>query len=328
MPKSSTHCLIFYKGDKTTEDDHTMTKRYAVIFPGQGSQALGMMSEFRHNKTVATTFEQASDALGLSLWQVLDDERIHDTKFTQPVILTASIALWRLLIQDLPDQPSYLAGHSLGEYSALVAAGVLDFDDAIKLVHERGKYMTQAVADMPTQMLAVLGLGDDEVLALCQGEMADVANFNSPGQVVVAGSKDGVAAVLAKVQSLGKKAVPLKVSVPSHCYLMKPAAKRLSALLADTAFGVPSVPIIQNLTACTNQDPKAIKDALICQLSEPVQWTKTMDKLAKAKLDFVIECGFGNVLTNLAKRQSAPLPVYGSDKMDKLDKIKALWENK
>lgn len=287
-----------------------------------------MMNEFRHDKTVATVFEQASDALGLSLWQVIDDERIHDTQFTQPAILTASIALWRLLVPALPDKPSYLAGHSLGEYSALVAADVLDFDDAVKLVQERGKLMTQAVAGMPTRMLAVLGLSDDEVVALCQGEAADVANFNSPGQVVVAGSKDGVAAVLAKVQSLGKKAVPLKVSVPSHCYLMKPAGLQLSKLLAQTAFAVPSTAVIQNLTASTSQEPEAIKEALIRQLSEPVQWTKTMDKLAKAQVDFVIECGFGNVLTNLAKRQAVPLPVYGSDKMDKLDKIKALWETK
>lgn len=303
-----------------------MTKRYAVIFPGQGSQALGMMSEFRHDKTVAMTFEQASDALGLSLWQVMNDERLHDTQFTQPAILTASVALWRLLMQVLPDKPSYLAGHSLGEYSALCAAGVLDFDDAVKLVHERGKLMTQAVAGIPTQMLAVLGLDDDEVTALCQGEEADPANFNSPGQVVVAGSKNGVDAVLAKVQSLGKKAVPLKVSVPSHCYLMSVAGQRLATLLADTVFAAPAIPVIQNLTASTNQDPDDIKQALIRQLSEPVQWAKTMDKLASSKLDFVIECGFGNVLTNLSKRQTTPLLVYGSDKMDKIDKIKAQWE--
>lgn len=306
-----------------------MNKRFAVIFPGQGSQAVGMMADYANEPIVKLTFEQASDALGFDMWTLLSDEtRLGDTKFTQPALLTASVALWRLIKDKLPYAPTYLAGHSLGEYSALCASGVLDLDDAVRLVHERGKYMTDAVAGMDTQMAAVLGLTDEQVVEICQQICQTVgivnpANFNSPGQVVVAGTAVGVAKVIETVQSLGNKCVPLKVSVPSHCQLMTPASDKLATLLNQTQFSVAKIDVIQNLTASVAHSIDDIKNNLIRQLSEPVLWSKTMDKLAQAKMDFVIECGYGNVLANLAKRQNEPLPAFGTDKPNKLEKI---WE--
>ncbi len=298
-----------------------MTKRYAVIFPGQGSQALGMMSQFKTTSTVLQTFEEASDTLRLDLWEVINDERLHETEFTQPVILTASIALWRVLSANLPCAPSYLAGHSLGEYSALCASGVLDFATAVQLVHLRGQLMTKATTGIATQMLAILGLGDDEVQALCQNTAVDPANFNSPGQVVVAGEEQAVAEVATKVRALGKKALPLKVSVPSHCRLMAPASEKLAVVLENTPLHSPRIPVIQNVAAVAYDDVASIKGALIAQLSKPVQWTKTMEQLATLDLDCAIECGFGSVLANLAKRQATPLSVLTSDSTEKIAQI-------
>lgn len=214
------------------------TKRVAVIFPGQGSQTIGMMDELaEHFSVVKTTFDEASGALGVDLWEITHDEsRLNKTEFTQPALLTASVAIWQIVKDKLSAQgitPLCLAGHSLGEYSALVASGVLSLTDAVKLVHERGKLMTGAVAGIDTQMVAVLGLDDEQVASLCEDatENAGIvgpANFNSPGQVVIAGTQVGVSHVLSAVESLGKKAVPLKVSVPSHCELMNPASDALA----------------------------------------------------------------------------------------------------
>lgn len=305
----------------------TSTPRFAMIFPGQGSQAVGMMADYADDKTVMLTFEEASDALGLDLWALLSDEtRLNDTQYTQPALLTASIALWRILQKRLPHAPSYLAGHSLGEYSALCAAGVLNLDDAVHLVHERGKLMSAAVLGMDTQMAAVLGLDDAQVADLCRHASETVgsvnpANFNSPGQVVIAGTSLGVGAVLEEVQNLGKKCVPLKVSVPSHCELMRPASDKLADLLHETEFHTPKIPVIQNLTATTNQSLDDIRTALTRQLCEPVLWTQTMDKLSEKHMEFVVECGYGNVLSNLAKRQATPLPAFSTDKPAKLDKL-------
>lgn len=302
------------------------TKRFACIFPGQGSQALGMMAAFADDKTVQVAFEEASDALGLDMWALCNEPRLHDTQYTQPAILTASVALYRLLQKRLPYEPGLLAGHSLGEYSALCASGVLSLDDAVRLVHTRGKLMSEAVLGMDTQMAAVLGLGDEQLSDLCRHAtetvgIVDPANFNSPGQVVIAGTALGVSKVLEDVHSLGKKSVPLKVSVPSHCALMKPAAQRLAEHLTNTPFGEPSIPVIQNVDASICACAADIKDALIRQLTNPVQWTKTMDKLADKKIQFVIECGHGNVLTNLCKRQNQPLPAFGTDKPEKIETI-------
>lgn len=303
------------------------TSRFALIFPGQGSQAVGMMADYADEPIVQMTFEEASDALGLDMWALMaDSTRLNDTKFTQPALLTASVALWRVLQKRLPAMPSYLAGHSLGEYSALCASGVLSLDDAVRLVHERGKLMSEAVLGVDTQMAAVLGLDDEQVFELCRHASettgsVNPANFNSPGQVVVAGTQIGVAKVLEEVQNLGKKSVPLKVSVPSHCELMAPASEKLSELLKTTEFVMPKIPVIQNLEAKTYDTVDDIRTALIRQLCEPVQWTKTMDKLSEKHTDFVVECGYGNVLSNLAKRQNEPLPAFGTDKPEKLEKL-------
>lgn len=310
-------------------------KRIAVIFPGQGSQTVGMINELaEHFAVVKATFDEASEALGFDVWQLTqDDSRLHDTQFTQPALLAASVAIWRIIEPILTRQgivkPAYLAGHSLGEYSALVVAGVLSFADAVKLVHERGKLMSQAVIGMDTQMAAVLGLDDEQVISLCEDAkdnagIVNPANFNSPGQVVVAGTAVGVAHVLNAVEVLGKRAVPLKVSVPSHCELMNVASAKLGELLATTDFHHAQIPVIQNRHAQVHRATSEIKTALIEQLSMPVQWTKTMQALADKHIDLVIECGPGNVLSNLAKRQTQPISALPTDKLARLEKLESV----
>lgn len=313
------------------------TKRVAVIFPGQGSQTIGMMDELaEHFDIIKTVFDEASQALGVDLWEITHDEaRLHKTEFTQPALLTASVAIWQIVkdkLSKLGVTPLYLAGHSLGEYSALVAGGVLTLTDAVRLVHERGKLMTQAVAGMDTQMAAVLGLDDEQVTSLCENAkdnagIVNPANFNSPGQVVVAGTEVGVAHVLAAVEALGKKTVPLKVSVPSHCELMNPASTALTALLDKTEFHAAQIPVIQNRHAEVHKSINDIKVALTEQLSMPVQWAKTMQKLADKQIDLVIECGPGNVLSNLAKRQETPIAALPTDKLARLEKLEQLHES-
>lgn len=301
--------------------------RYAMIFPGQGSQALAMMSDWADNPIVKQTYAESSDALGMDVWAIQHDEsRLNDTQYTQPVLLTASIALWRVLQEKLPSQPAFLAGHSLGEYSALCAAGVLSLADAVRLVNARGRLMSEAVLGIDTQMAAILGLEDEQVAALCQHAsdtvgIVDCANFNSVGQVVIAGTQLGVGKVIEEVQALGKKAMPLKVSVPSHCALMKPAADKLGELLETVTMRTPTISVIQNRDAKVLPDLEGIRKALIDQLCQPVRWTATMDKLADSQMEFVVECGFGNVLSNLAKRQNTPVAAFGVDKPEKLDKL-------
>ncbi len=309
-------------------------KRVAVVFPGQGSQTVGMMNELaEHFDSVKQTFAEASEALGFDLWAVTEDEsRINQTEFTQPALLVASVAIWRIIEPKLAAQgikPMYLAGHSLGEYSALVAAGVLKLGDAACLVHERGKLMTAAVEGMDTQMAAVLGLEDEQVASLCEEvssntAMVNAANFNSPGQVVVAGTALGVSAVLEAVEALGKRAVPLKVSVPSHCSLMNPASDALAELLAKTEFSVAEIPVIQNRHAKVHTAIVDVKKSLTEQLSMPVQWSKTMQKFADQQVELMIECGPGNVLANLAKRQATPITALPTDKVARIEKLESL----
>lgn len=316
------------------EDMIDVAKRVAVVFPGQGSQSIGMMDELaEHYPVVKETFDEASSALGFDLWAITHDEsKLNLTQYTQPALLVASVAIWRIIEPILAAQhikPLYLAGHSLGEYSALVAAGSLSLQDAAKLVHERGRLMTDAVAGMDTQMAAVLGLEDEQVLSLCEEVKSDVgsvnaANFNSPGQVVIAGTALGVSSVLSAVEGLGKKAVPLKVSVPSHCELMTPASEKLGELLSQTQFDKPQIAVIQNRHAKAHQDLAEIKTALTEQLSMPVQWAKTMQKLAEQQIEVIIECGPGNVLSNLAKRQATPLTALPTDKVARLEKLENL----
>lgn len=291
------------------------------------------MSQAENFESVRQAFDEASAALGFDLWEVTQDEsRLNKTEYTQPAILVSSVAIWQIIEPMLAKQslkPLYLAGHSLGEYSALVASGVLGLGDAAKLVHERGKLMTDAVQGMDTQMAAVLGPEDEQVASLCEevsgsGGVVNAANFNSPGQVVVAGTAVGVAGVLSAVEALGKKAVPLKVSVPSHCELMNPASDALADLLGKTEFHTAKIAVIQNRHAKVHTDVADIKLALTEQLSMPVQWSKTMQKLADQEVELIIECGPGNVLSNLAKRQAAPITALPTDKLARLEKLENL----
>ena len=304
--------------------------RIAVIFPGQGSQVVGMMSELAESyPQIRDTFAEASAALGEDLWEICqDDVQLNLTQYTQPALLTASIAVWRILEAKLDRAPCYLAGHSLGEYSALCAAGVLSFSDAVQLVHKRGLLMQQAVEGVDTAMAAVLGLDDSRVMTLCEqatehvdSAVVNAANFNSPGQVVVSGNVAGVSAVIDKVQNTGKRAIPLKVSVPSHCALMRPASHELSDILKNITFNSAMIPVIQNRHAKVETNAAGIKRALIEQLSEPVLWSQTMQALTDKQINILIECGNGNVLSNLAKRQAHPIISYPVDKPARFDKL-------
>lgn len=304
--------------------------RIAVIFPGQGSQAVAMMSELAEiYPEIRDTFTEASDALGEDLWAICqDEEKLNQTQYTQPALLTASIAIWRVLQQKIEETPCYLAGHSLGEYSALCAANVISLGDAVTLVHKRGQLMQEAVVGVDTAMAAVLGLEDNRVENLCEQATEHVedavvgaANFNSPGQVVISGNAAGVNAVIDKVKNTGKKSVPLKVSVPSHCALMEPASNALAEILAGIKFDQATIPVIQNRYARVETSAVGIKQALTEQLSEPVLWSKTMQELADKQINILIECGSGNVLSNLAKRQAQPIASYPTDKPARLEKL-------
>lgn len=304
--------------------------RIAVIFPGQGSQAVGMTSELAEiYPEIRATFTEASDALGEDLWAICqDEEKLNQTQYTQPALLTASIAIWRILKKKMDTAPYYLAGHSLGEYSALCAADVISLADAVTLVHKRGQLMQEAVVGIDTAMAAVLGLEDNRVENLCEqatehvdGAVVGAANFNSPGQVVISGNAVGVNAVIDKVQNTGKKAIPLKVSVPSHCALMEPASNALAEILASIKFDQATIPVIQNRYARIESNAIGIKQALTEQLSQPVLWSKTMQELTDKQINVLIECGSGNVLSNLAKRQAQPITSYPTDKPARLDKL-------
>lgn len=307
-----------------------MPRRIAVVFPGQGSQTVGMLDELSEDyPIVKQTFSEASEALGFDLWAVCqDEEELAKTENTQPALLAASIAIWRILKSEVDFEPLYLAGHSLGEYSALCAAGAIKFEDAIKLVHARGQLMQQAVVGVDTKMAAVLGLENNQVVSVCEqiegnneGTIVSAANFNSPGQVVVAGNTEGVNILSQHIQCMGKRTVPLKVSVPSHCALMQPATDALAEKLKQCEFQLPETPVIQNRYAVEEKTIVAIKKALTEQLSHPVLWTQTMQKLADKHINLIIECGAGTVLSNLAKRQDTPITTYPTDKPDRLAKL-------
>lgn len=282
----------------------------AFVFPGQGSQKAGMLTELAEQfSSVQATFAEASAAVGFDLWHIAQSgEGLDQTEFTQPVLLTASIALWRVWLEQGGVTPKYMAGHSLGEYSALVAAGSLSLGDAVKLVNLRGKLMQDAVPEGTGAMAAILGLDDSKVLELCeqaniQGRgSVEAANYNAKGQVVVAGDKILVDEVMSLAKENGGKAIALPVSVPSHCSLMKPAAEQFSLALAETAIEMPRVPVIQNVAAEAAANVQVLRDALTAQLSESVQWTKTLQYLQDEGVEYIVECGPGNVLANMAKR--------------------------
>lgn len=282
----------------------------AFVFPGQGSQKMGMLAELAEQfSSIKATFSEASDAVGFDLWAIAQSgEGLNQTEFTQPVLLTASIALWRVWLELGGVVPKYMAGHSLGEYSALVASNALSLGDAVKLVNLRGKLMQDAVPQGTGAMAAILGLDDSKVLELCeqaniQGRgSVEAANYNAQGQVVVAGDKILVDEVMSLAKENGGKAIALPVSVPSHCSLMKPAAEQFAIALEQTAIEMPQVAVIQNVAAKAATDVEGLRTALTAQLYESVQWTKTLQLLQDEGVEYIIECGPGNVLTNLAKR--------------------------
>ncbi len=282
----------------------------AFVFPGQGSQKVGMLADLAQQFAgINATFAEASEAIGFDLWQIAQSgEGLNQTEFTQPVLLTASIALWRVWLELGGVAPKYLAGHSLGEYSALVAAEAMSLGDAVKLVHLRGKLMQEAVPEGQGAMAAILGLDDAKVLALCaevnaQGQgLVDAANYNAQGQVVVAGDKAAVEAVMLAAKEQSGKAIALPVSVPSHCSLMKPAAEKFAQALEQTNIELPHLAVIQNVNAAIATDVAQLRQALTAQLYQSVQWTKTMQYLQDQGVQYVVECGPGNVLANMAKR--------------------------
>lgn len=287
-------------------------KKFAMVFPGQGSQAVGMLAELAVQfPVVEETFKQASEALGYDLWQLVQQgpaEELNKTWQTQPALLAASVAIYRVWQQQYPHlQPTVMAGHSLGEYSALVCAGVIDFQDAVKLVELRGKVMQQAVPEGTGAMYAIIGLDNDAIIKACkdaeQGEVVSAVNFNSPGQVVIAGSKAAVERAAAACKEAGaKRALPLAVSVPSHCALMKPAADQLSVSLESIAIKTPNIAVINNVDVKTESEANAIRSALVRQLYSPVRWTESVEKMAAGGVEVLVEIGPNKVLTGLTKR--------------------------
>ncbi|KGK21169.1 ACP S-malonyltransferase [Vibrio navarrensis] len=305
--------------------------RFAIVFPGQGSQAVGMLAELGEQyDIVKETFAQASEALGYDLWSLVQNgpaEDLNQTFRTQPALLASSVAIWRIWQQLGLAQPANLAGHSLGEYSALVCAGVIDFKQAIKLVELRGQLMQEAVPAGTGAMYAIIGLDDDAIAKACeeaaQGEVVSPVNFNSPGQVVIAGSKDAVerAGVLCK-EAGAKRALPLPVSVPSHCALMKPAADKLAVALEALEFNAPQLPVINNVDVVAETDPVKIKDALVRQLYSPVRWTESVELMSNQGVEKLLEMGPGKVLTGLTKRIVKSLEAAAVNDMASLDAVK------
>jgi [acyl-carrier-protein] S-malonyltransferase len=288
-----------------------MSAKLAFVFPGQGSQSLGMLADHgAQQPLILDTFAEASTALGYDLWALSQqgpEELLNQTDKTQPAILAASIALWRLWLAEGGMRPAFVAGHSLGEYSALVAAGSLGFADALKLVERRGQLMQQAVPAGQGAMAAILGLEDAQVVAACAeaalGEVVSAVNFNAPGQVVIAGSVAAVERAIAACKAYGaKRAMPLPVSVPSHCDLMRPAAERFAQAISEVTWRAPEIALVQNVSAAVVADLDGLKRDLLAQLYNPVRWVESMVCLAERGVTDLVECGPGKVLSGLNKR--------------------------
>ena len=305
--------------------------KFAIVFPGQGSQAVGMLADLDEQyEIVKQTFAQASEALGYDLWALVQNgpaEDLNQTFRTQPALLASSVAIWRVWQELGLAQPENLAGHSLGEYSALVCAGVIDFQEAIKLVELRGQLMQEAVPAGTGAMFAIIGLDDEAIAKACeeaaQGDVVSPVNFNSPGQVVIAGSKDAVERAGALCKEAGaKRALPLPVSVPSHCALMKPAAEKLAVALESIEFKAPQLPVINNVDVVAETDPAKIKDALVRQLYSPVRWTESVELMSSQGVEKLLEMGPGKVLTGLTKRIVKSLEAAAVNDVASLDAVK------
>lgn len=283
----------------------------AFVFPGQGSQKIGMLAELaEQNPIIEKTFSEASEVLGYDMWDLIQQgaqEDINLTQRTQPILLTCSVAIWRLWNEKLGATPSQMAGHSLGEWSALVCANVIDFADGLRIVEARGKYMQQAVPVGQGAMAAIIGLDDQAILNACAeaGDLGvvDAVNFNAPGQVVIAGSNDAVERAMDICKAAGaKRALPLPVSAPFHTSLMKPAADNLAEMVNAVSFRAPEVPIMHNVHARNEQDPEAIKALMLEQIYSPVKWVDCVKQLKEGGVSTLVECGPGKVLSGLVKR--------------------------
>ncbi|MGB2106140.1 MAG: ACP S-malonyltransferase [Porticoccaceae bacterium] len=283
----------------------------AFVFPGQGSQKIGMLAELaEQNPIIERTFNEASEVLGYDMWQLIqqgEQDEINLTQRTQPILLTCSVAIWRLWKEKQGAVPSQMAGHSLGEWSALVCANVIDFADGLKIVEARGKYMQQAVPVGQGAMAAIIGLDDQAILDACSEAsslgVVDAVNFNAPGQVVIAGSNDAVEQAMEICKSAGaKRALPLPVSAPFHTSLMKPAADNLAEMVNAVTFRAPEVPIMHNVHAKNENDPQVIKALMLEQIYSPVKWVDCVKQLKERGVTHLIECGPGKVLSGLAKR--------------------------
>lgn len=291
---------------------------YAFVFPGQGAQSVGMLGDLAASfPIVRHTFEEASDALGYDLWTLIQDgpeAELNRTEKTQPAMLTAGVAVYRVLADQVDLKPTAMAGHSLGEYTALTAAGAWTLADAVRLVALRGQLMQQAVPEGEGAMAAILGLSDEDVRAVCteaaQGDVCEAVNFNSPGQVVIAGNRAAVERAQKLAQAKGaKRVVPLPVSVPSHCTLMKPAAEKLGEALADVEMAMPVVPVLHNVDAAPRDDVDSIREALVAQLYQPVQWVRTIEQMKAGGVTQLFELGPGKVLTGLNRRIDRRMPI-------------------
>ena len=304
--------------------------RLAFVFPGQGSQEVGMLEDvYQAGNVVASTFDEASSALGYDLWTLIQNgpvEQLNQTEFTQPALLAASIALWRLANEHKLPMIDVVAGHSLGEYSALVAAEVISFSDAARLVQKRGQFMQTAVPLGEGGMAAILGLDDQQVIDLCAaasaaGGVVQAANFNATGQVVIAGDNAALERAITACKAAGaKRAMPLSVSAPFHSALMQPAAEKLAAELALVKFSTPVIKVIQNVHADYCDDPEQIRDNLVAQMYSAVLWTNTIQRMAGDGIETVVECGPGKVLAGLNRRIEKSLVSYSVNSAAGLEK--------
>jgi len=304
----------------------------AFVFPGQGSQKIGMLADLAASYPIVTqTFAEASQVLGYDLWELVQNgsqEDINLTERTQPLLLTASVAVWRVWQEKKGVQPALVSGHSLGEWSALVCAGVVAFKDAVKLVQQRGKFMQEAVPAGQGAMAAIIGLDDNLIIEACknaeQGEVVSAVNFNSPGQVVIAGTAAAVERASALCKEAGaKRALPLPVSAPFHTSLMRPAADRLAEQIAATEFKTPQIPVVHNVTAQTETNSEKIKALMIEQIYSAVRWVECVNTMSKAGINITVECGPGKVLSGLNKRINAELTTLSIEKSEEMDKVLA-----
>ncbi len=309
----------------TLQEETMPENSLAFIFPGQGSQKVGMLAAAHEQfAAVRDTFAEAADALGYDMWDLIqngEQQALNLTETTQPVLLASSVALWRAWQEQGGVQPALMAGHSLGEFSALVCAGSLGFADALRLVRSRGQFMQTAVPVGEGAMAAIIGLDDEAINAICaetEGVVAAV-NFNSPGQVVIAGHTGPVEVAIAAIKAAGaKRAMPLPVSAPFHTELMQPAGERLAEAMADITINAPQVPVVHNVHAATETDPEAIRALMVKQIYSPVQWTRCIQTMTNAGVTELVECGPGKVLSGLNRRIDKALNSYSLEEPESL----------